>query len=587
MNLLTKTDFTAARVCPTKLYYRKNGYPSAAEGNDFLETLKDLGYAIGAMARLYFPEGILIATPNNQTALEVTAQYLQREQVTLFEAAFESNGKFARTDILVKNGNHLTLIEVKAASLDTSNGSPFRNKNGTISVGGRAYLDDVAFQMLLLREIFPHHTIACELMMVDKNRPVSIDNLPAWFHLQTGLDGVKVEFNGDAAQVRAASMLIRQNVDDEVADLIPEIAPLLGSWAASLNPLTKIVSPLGFKKCKECEYRLPEPAETDGFRECWGTRADLEPHVLDLYYGSQVRGMDELIANGAASLADIPPDALRDAKGNFGKRATRQLTQINQALANQEWIDPALGEKLATFAYPLHFIDFETTTPALPFHSGMCPYQPIAFQWSCHTLRGTGAVPEHTEWINAQAVNPNVAFVLSLMQHLERDGTMFMWAQHENSILSQIRANESELPPDALDWLEWITNKRLVDMNQLALQHYFHPRMKGSTSIKYVLDAVWQTNLALRERFSAYIKEENGILLSPYKALPPLSLAGDDITVQKGTEAIIAYQSMLYQSKDEQEKDQRKQQLLAYCKLDTLAMVMIYWHWQETLQQAV
>ena len=510
---------------------------------------------------------------------------MQREQVTLFEAAFESHGKFARADILVKNGAQLTLIEVKAASLDANQGNPFRNKNGAISADGRKYLEDVAFQALVLSEIFPNHTIACELMMVDKTRPVPMDNLPAWFQLQSGPDGIHVEFSGDAAQVRAHPMLIRQNVDAEIANLTPEIVPLLGGWVASLNPLTKLPSPLGFKKCKECEYRLPEPSEKDGFRECWGAHADREPHILDLYYGSQVRGMDELIASGAASLADIPPDALRDAKGNFGKRATRQLRQINQALASEEWIDPALGKKLAAFAYPLHFIDFETTTPALPFHSGMRPYQPIAFQWSCHTLRAPGAAPEHTEWLNTEQVNPNVAFVLSLMQHLQREGTVFMWAQHENSILSQIKENESELPPDARDWLAWITDKRLVDMNQLAVEHYFHPRMKGSTSIKYVLDALWQTRPTLRERFPAYVREENGQLLSPYKTLPSLALAGDELTVQKGTEAILAYQAMLYQSKDEQEKDQRKQQLLAYCKLDTLAMVMIYWHWQETLQQ--
>ena len=585
MNFLTKTDFKIARECPTKLYYRKSGYPSTADENDFLAMLKNQGYAIGAMARLYFPEGILIATPNHQTALALTEQYLQRNKVTLFEAAFQSNGKFVRADILVKNDTHLTLIEVKAASLDVTQGNPFRNKNGTINADGRKYLEDIAFQALVLREIFPNHTITCELMMVDKNCPVIIDNLPAWFDLQTSEDGVKVKFTGDAAQICAHPMLVRQNIDSEVDQLIGEISSLLGDWVTSLNPLTKIVSLLAFKKCNGCEYHLPDLSEKDGFRECWGARADTQPHILELCYGSQVRGIDTLIANGATSLADIPHDNLRDAKGNFGKRASQQLRQIEYALAQKEYIDPALGDKLANFPYPFHFIDFETITPAMPFHSGMRPYQSIAFQWSCHTLRAPGAALEHIEWINTEPANPNINFVMSLMQQLQRQGTVFMWSHHENNILAQIQVHESKLPPDVCDWLEWITNGRLVDMNKLAVDHYFHPRMKGSTSIKYVLDALWQTQPALRDRFPKYIKEENGQLLSPYKTLPPLALESDDLTVQKGTEAILAYQAMLYQCEDEMEKDRRKQQLLDYCELDTLAMVMIFWHWQEKLRQ--
>jgi len=32
--------------------------------------------------------------------------------------------------------------------------------------------------------------------------------------------------------------------------------------------------------------------------------------------------------------------------------------------------------------YPYHFIDFETSTVAIPFHKGMRPYEPVAFQFS-------------------------------------------------------------------------------------------------------------------------------------------------------------------------------------------------------------
>jgi hypothetical protein len=137
------------------------------------------------------------------------------------------------------------------------------------------------------------------------------------------------------------------------------------------------------------------------------------------------------------------------------------------------------------------------------------------------------------------------------------------------------------------DWLEWMTASRMIDMNNLTLNHYFHPLMKGKTSIKNVLDAVWNTNPALRKRFPKYVKEESGELLSPHKSLPPLVINGRDVFVNEGTGAITAYQSMLYgaQDSDATAREQWKQLLLKYCELDTLAMVMIYWHWNELLQR--
>ncbi|MBK9782216.1 MAG: hypothetical protein IPP55_19635 [Anaerolineales bacterium] len=79
------------------------------------------------------------------------------------------------------------------------------------------------------------------------------------------------------------------------------------------------------------------------------------------------------------------------------------------------------------------------------------------------------------------------------------------------------------------------------------------------------------------------MKEENGELLSPHKSLPPLEIAGQAAVVNESTGAITAYQAMLYGPLEL--RGQWKHLLLEYCKLDTLAMVMIYWHWQEKLKK--
>ena len=58
--ILSKSDFKVARSCPTKLYYKKHGYPSANDGNEYMEYLAEGGYAVGKLATLHFPDGIRI-----------------------------------------------------------------------------------------------------------------------------------------------------------------------------------------------------------------------------------------------------------------------------------------------------------------------------------------------------------------------------------------------------------------------------------------------------------------------------------------------------------------------------------------------
>ncbi len=590
---LSKTDYKIARSCLTKLYYRLRKYPSNVDGDEYMELLAQDGYMIGAIASLLFPDAVLVDEPDHDKAVQLTHQYFQQENVTLLEAAFESGGKFSRPDILIKQGDHLTLIEVKAKSFDSSKDSILRNKKGGIIPEWLPYLEDITFQAIILRELFPASTLTCELMMPDKSRTTSINNLHSLFALNlikeddSGYPRARFTFTGDVELLRENHFLTRLNVDLEAGELTSEVSSAAAAFFKSMNPLTKIPTPISFA-CKDCEYRVAEDEAPNGFRECWGELADPKPHLLDLYHGGTVKAVNELISSGKAGLFDLSESVLGKKNGSMGTIASRQLIQMRHTKDNTEWIDPALGNILASHSYPLHFIDFETSALAVPYHAGMKPFENVAFQWSCHTITAPGAEPKHAEWINTRETFPNFAFAESLMDYLGRGGTVFTWAKHENTILKgALDQMEGQHKNAALkDWLEWMTDSRMVDMNQMTLDHYFHPVMKGRTSIKKVLDAIWRANPSVRSHFPEYVKEENGEMLSPYKSLPPLTIAGRDVVVNEGTGAIRAYQSMLYgpQKSDPDIRDQWKNLLLQYCKLDTLAMVMIHWHWSEKLQ---
>ena len=103
---LTKSLFKLALECPIKLYHtRKPEFPDAKKDNEFLEALAEGGFQVGALAKLYHPEGIEITGKDHEEPLRQTEELLKRENVTLFEAAFRDQNLFIRADIVVKSGD--------------------------------------------------------------------------------------------------------------------------------------------------------------------------------------------------------------------------------------------------------------------------------------------------------------------------------------------------------------------------------------------------------------------------------------------------------------------------------------------------
>jgi hypothetical protein len=282
-----------------------------------------------------------------------------------------------------------------------------------------------------------------------------------------------------------------------------------------------------------------------------------------------------------------------------GRVNVRQRIQREYTLANKEYLSPDLVRRLQHLPYPLQFIDFETSRVAVPYHAGMRPYEQVAFQWSCHTIREKGAPLEHTEWINVIDAFPNFAFAESLMEHLGEHGSFLMWSHHENSVLNDIRRQMRRYQysnPPLERWLDVVpehdknSSSFMVDMCDLAKRYYFHPKMKGRLSLKYVLPAIWESNDALHRmpEFAQYYgRDDTGKLLKPYDTLSPLpfgnpeeEIEGEEV-VTEGTGAMRAYQEMLsgVSRHNEALKEQWRRLLLQYCQLDTAAMVMVFRHW--------
>lgn len=603
MRYVSKSDFKAARECPTKLYYRKNNYPNLKQEDEFMQLLAEGGFMVGKMAQLYFPEGIEIPCGRNQSAaIAQTKEYLKRDNVILFEPAIFVDGMLIRIDILVKRGNLIQLIEVKAKSIDISECKEhsssgievFWKKNSPeLASDWQPYLEDVAYQTNVLQHAFPDADLQPFLMLCDKSKQTSIDNLLQQFILRVvkddkGDESYDVEYTGDVEVVVKDQLLVKIDVSVEVEHLLPEIKKAAIEYVASvIEGYRKIQGPLS-TVCKQCEYRMPsESTGKNGFWECWGSMGTVEPHLLELRNLGNVKAkgeklVDKLFANGKASLYDIPLDWLTGEK-----RGVQQKRQIEYTKKNMEWINPNLRNELANHKYPLQFIDFETSRMALPYHVGMRPYGQVAFQWSCHTIETPGKTPKHREWINTRDTYPNIEFAGTLMESLDRSGTIFMWAPHERSVLKDIAQHIQQLDkplPELVEWLQWMQDV-LVDQCKIAEENYYHPDMKGSVSIKYVLPAIWNNNQYLHEvaYFKPYYKECNGLVTSPYDTLEKIEIAEKTEVITEGTGAMRAYQEMMYGlHRGDIETHKKWTNLLRqYCALDTMAMLIIYTHWSH------
>jgi hypothetical protein len=647
---LTKSRFKMAIECPSKLFYtgKPNLYPDAKQEDDFLIALAEGGFQVGELAKLMYPGGVEVTAKTHQEQIDETARLLERDEVTIFEGAICYGGLFARVDVLRKTGSQVELIEVKAKSFDSTAKILFRGARGGIESGMLPYLQDVAFQRHLISLAYPDFSVRSFLMLADKSKTCSVDGLNQRFKIrrQDGRPLVTVTPGTDAVSLGTA-VLTSVNVDEYVDEILrePLIAPgtqgyladLARDWAEKYRADSRIPPTVG-AHCAKCEFRTSpkNPGLQSGVHACWKiargwTESDFaKGSVLDLW---NFKGKQKLIDADVLSLGDVTKEHLKYKEGTDGlSRSERQWMQ-----ASGEWlgdtgfyIDTALMQKaMASWTFPLHFIDFETSRVAIPFFSGQRPYANIAFQFSHHTVQADGQVAHKSQFLStAPGVNPNYEFIRQLAAALGSDGTVFMWSPHENTTLNAVLdelQDDVSPPADAArlkEFIHGLTSKKgdgrmgqrsMVDLCRLAEKAFFHPATKASCSIKKVLPAVMQSSDYLKQRYSMPLygaqggipslnfsnqiwwQESNGTPVDPYKLLPPVftdlapellqSLESDDeLEIAQGGAATTAYARLQFEDLSLAERQNIEAALLRYCELDTLAMVMIYEAWREWVE---
>ena len=651
MTLLSKSRFKLALSCPTKLHYNElPEYENSKEENTFLEALAEGGYQVGELAKCYFPGGHDILEKGYRLPLDKTNALLKQENAIIYEAAIQWENCFIRVDILKKTGNTIELIEVKAKSFGGSSDEFLNKKGDAIAAAWSPYLQDVAFQKYVTQKAFPHAQVKAYLMLADKSKRSTINGLNQKFFLKKNDRDLTVIKNGDTSPDALGEPILTQvNVDTLVDQIISDaystekdslgFAEKIERWATSISKNEKLKSPVGVH-CFGCEFNNTSPEKKSGFHECWKEQLGFtdeqmaQPKINEIW---NFKGKNKLFEEGVIFINQVQKEDfghIAPNKDGTLSQKERQWMQVEKAQNKDDeaYLDfEGMKSLMNTFNYPLHFIDFETSTSAIPFYANQRPYETVAFQFSHHIMHEDGSVEHKSEYIKLERGEfPNFEFLRELKKVLEHDnGTIFRFATHENTVLNQIRkqlldakeniADKSEL----LDFIHAITydkkekrrgERNMVDMCQMVKDYYYDPRTKASNSIKAVFPSVLSRSAFLQEKYAQPIygknstiksknfedgwiwiqRDEDGKVKDPYKLLPSLFDDFDlelvenfitDDSINSGGAALTAFAKIQFMEISELERDLVVKGLLKYCELDTLAMVMIYEYWKNLIDK--
>ncbi len=261
---------------------------------------------------------------------------------------------------------------------------------------------------------------------------------------------------------------------------------------------------------------------------------DLPEYSVFNLYRIKVKQARALYREGIRNLLDLPADY---------KVTPAQSCQLQTARTGKPIIEiEKIHKELSSITFPITFLDYETFFPAIPMFDGYKPYQQMVFQYSVHTLSEDGEL-KHFECLAQTLENPASEILRCLQGCCPKTGTVVVW----NKGFEMARNDEMGiLMPDHANLLQSI-NSRVYDLMDIFRKlYYVHPDFRGSCSIKKILP-----------------------VLVP-------SLSYKDLEIQDGGTASLTWYRMLTDGLSNAEKQKTREAMLAYCKLDTLAMVEVF-----------
>lgn len=488
--ILTKTRLLSWLQCPRRLYLEIH-HPELAEESEATKAVMATGNLVGERARAFFPDGVLIDWPyrdpaGREQAIRETAKHLaSTDRHPIFEATFLQDNTLVRADVMLPEKTRWHLFEVKSST----DAKDYHVQDAAIQhyvlAQSGVKLGSVSVVTIDREFVYPGDGIYCE-----KRRTGEVNSLFQSF---------------EATHVTAK--LARKEVP---------------SWIKGAQKTLAGKMPSVTENCKE-----PYPCPFMGY--CY---PEITEYPVECLPNISKKKLAEFAAEGWTDIRDIPADVLTNEKHERIRRCS---------LSGKAELAPQAARILAKHKYPRYYLDFETIQFAVPIWTATRPFQQIPFQWSCHIEKRDGSI-EHREFLDTSGDDPSRKFAESVIEVVGKTGPIYVY----NQAFEKTRIKELAVRfPDLADSLLAI-NERIFDLLPVMREHYYHPAMKGSWSIKKVLPTI----------------------------APELDYSELD-GVKHGGQAQLAYLEVINLITNTKIRDHKISSLSAYCKQDTEALIQL------------
>lgn len=313
------------------------------------------------------------------------------------------------------------------------------------------------------------------------------------------------------------------SIKDQVNDLQPEIE-------ASIQRARSVLSLESVPEVETGAHCF-KPYPCDYLGTCWKGK---EKNPIFSLSGASLVDKVQWVKSGISNFSDLPTEFLSSSRMKAQMEANKTQSSYIQ---KEEFLHFMDG-----IQYPLFFFDIEAYQPAIPVFNGTTPFQAIPFLFSLHYKASKDAPLEAYEYITYPGEDGREKFLKEFIRFTNHPGQILVFnTLLEKGILYQLGKLYPAYAKEVKDRMH-----RMVDLEMPFKKDWFyHHNMQGGYSMKSILPALVE------------------------------NMSYNNMNVKDGVDAMVIYQQLIFET-DENKKTKVLNDLISYCRMDTLGLVYVY-----------